>query len=415
MEHLRGKKIILGVSGSIAAYKSALIVRGLVKAGAEVRVLMTRAATDFISPLTLSTLSKHAVVSSVHDEASWNNHVELGLWADAMLVAPATATTLSKMAHGLCDSALVAVYLSARCPVFFAPAMDVDMWLHPATVANVKRLQSFGNHLIDVAEGELASGLVGAGRLAEPEDILLQLNTFFAQGAGAQDAGTKPVAIPHDLSGKHLLITAGPTLEDLDPVRFLGNRSTGRMGIALAEAAAARGATVDLLLGPTHLSTQREGINLISVRSAREMHDRAVELWPRAQAGILAAAVADYRPATVSEQKIKKGEGPLRINLVRNPDIAATLGASKQPHQTLVGFALETENEVDNARTKLRKKNFDFIVLNSPNEAGAAFGHATNRIQVVDHNKVTPYELKSKDLVAHDILQELVLRLSPTT
>lgn len=415
MEHLRGKKIILGVSGSIAAYKSALIVRGLVKAGAEVRVLMTRAATDFISPLTLSTLSKHAVVSSVHDEASWNNHVELGLWADAMLVAPATATTLSKMAHGLCDSALVAVYLSARCPVFFAPAMDVDMWLHPATVANVKRLQSFGNHLIDVAEGELASGLVGAGRLAEPEDILRQLNTFFAQGADAQDAGTKPVAIPQDLSGKHLLITAGPTLEDLDPVRFLGNRSTGRMGIALAEAAAARGATVDLLLGPTHLSTQREGINLISVRSAREMHDRAVELWPRAQAGILAAAVADYRPATVSEQKIKKGEGPLRINLVRNPDIAATLGASKQSHQTLVGFALETENEVDNARTKLRKKNFDFIVLNSPNEAGAAFGHATNRIQVVDHNKVTPYELKSKDLVAHDILQELVLRLSPTT
>lgn len=414
MEHLRGKKIILGVSGSIAAYKSALIVRGLVKAGAEVRVLMTRAATDFISPLTLSTLSKHAVVSSVHDEASWNNHVELGLWADAMLVAPATATTLSKMAHGLCDSALVAVYLSARCPVFFAPAMDVDMWLHPATVANVKRLQSFGNHLIDVAEGELASGLVGAGRLAEPEDILLQLNTFFAQGADAQDAGTTPVAIPQDLSG-HLLITAGPTLEDLDPVRFLGNRSTGRMGIALAEAAAARGATVDLLLGPTHLSTQREGINLISVRSAREMHDRAVELWPRAQAGILAAAVADYRPATVSEQKIKKGEGPLRINLVRNPDIAATLGASKQSHQTLVGFALETENEVDNARTKLRKKNFDFIVLNSPNEAGAAFGHATNRIQVVDHNKVTPYELKSKDLVAHDILQELVLRLSPTT
>jgi phosphopantothenoylcysteine decarboxylase/phosphopantothenate--cysteine ligase len=401
LEHLRGKKIILGVSGSIAAYKSALIVRGLVKAGAEVRVLMTQSATDFISPLTLSTLSKHEVVSSVHDEASWNNHVELGLWADAMLVSPATATTLSKMAHGLCDSALVAVYLSARCPVFFAPAMDVDMWLHPATVANVQRLQSYGNHLIDVVEGELASGLVGAGRLAEPEDILDRLNDFF----GAGDL--------RDLSGKRLLVTAGPTLEDLDPVRFLGNRSTGRMGIALAEAAAQRGATVDLLLGPTHLSTQEEGVQVIPVRSAQEMYDQATKLWPTANAGILAAAVADYRPASIAKQKIKKGDGPLQIDLVRNPDIAATLGANKADHQILVGFALETENELENARKKLLKKNFDFIVLNSPNRDGEAFGHKTNRIQLVDHNKVTPFELKSKDLVAHDILNELAARLTP--
>lgn len=414
MEHLRGKKIILGVSGSIAAYKSALIVRGLVKAGAEVRVLMTRAATGFISPLTLSTLSKHPVVTSVHDESSWNNHVELGLWADAMLVAPATATTISKMAHGLCDSALVAVYLSARCPVFFAPAMDVDMWLHPATVANVRQLQSYGNHLIDVVAGELASGLVGAGRLAEPEDMLAQLNDFF--GGKPQGATPPPVPSgkksPQDLQGKRLLITAGPTLEDLDPVRFLGNRSTGRMGIALAKAAAQRGARVDLLLGPTHLSGEQEGVRVIPVRSAREMHQAALERWPEVNAGILAAAVADYRPATVSEQKIKKGEGPLKLNLVRNPDIAATLGARKRKGQVLVGFALETENELENARKKLRKKNFDFIILNSPTEAGAAFGHATNRIQVIDHNKVTPFELKTKDLVAHDILHELVHRFA---
>ena len=425
---LSGKKIILGVSGSIAAYKAALIVRGLMKAGAEVKVLMTRAATDFISPLTLATLSKNEVTTSVHDGSSWNNHVELGLWADAMLVAPATATTLGKMANGVCDSAIVAVYLSARCPVFFAPAMDLDMWAHPATRRNVELLKSYGNHLIDVGTGELASGLSGAGRLAEPEEIIAALTTFLArprdaeQGAKAEDEAVKPVRTTHassqpqerlapgpqDLTGQTLLITAGPTYEDLDPVRYLGNRSTGRMGIALAEAAAARGARVDLVLGPTELTTDLAGITVHNVRSAREMHAVSVLKWRSADAAILAAAVADYRPSRTEAGKIKKKDGPLTVKLVRNPDIAAELGQEKKPGQRLVGFALETENGLENARAKLKKKNFDFIVLNSPNEEGAAFGHATNKIQLVTDNKVTDFELKPKAAVAHDILDALL-------
>ncbi|MEM9527863.1 MAG: bifunctional phosphopantothenoylcysteine decarboxylase/phosphopantothenate synthase [Bacteroidota bacterium] len=429
---LAGKKIILGVCGSIAAYKAALITRGLIKAGAEVKVLMTAAATDFISPLTLATLSKHEVTTSVHNGESWNNHVELGLWADAMLIAPVTATTLGKLANGICDNAIVAVYLSARCPVFFAPAMDLDMWAHPATQRNVGLLTSYGNHLIDVAEGELASGLSGAGRLAEPENIIGQLNQFFGAGPQVPSATSGPTArspkskeegasksLPtasvteakQDLTGKRLLITAGPTFEDLDPVRYLGNRSTGRMGMALAEAAAARGAQVDLVLGPTSLTTEDEGITLHEVRSAREMHAVSVANWPKADAAILAAAVADYRPDKVSQQKIKKGDKPLRISLVRNPDIAAELGEDKKKHQRLVGFALETENGLENARRKLKKKNLDFIVLNSPNDEGAAFGHATNKIQLVDNNKVTDFELKPKRAVAEDILDALVLVL----
>lgn len=428
---LTGKKIILGVSGSIAAYKAALIVRGLVKAGAEVRVLMTKAATDFISPLTLATLSKHEVTTSVHDGASWNNHVELGLWADAMLVAPATATTLGKMANGICDSAIVAVYLSARCPVFFAPAMDLDMWAHPATRRNVELLQSYGNHLIEPGVGELASGLSGAGRLAEPEEIVGILDDFLAgtrvqwKDKGAEEKALAPTEsarptsqgrtsqasageLPQDLAGKTILITAGPTYEDLDPVRYLGNRSTGRMGIALAEAAAARGAKVDLVLGPTELATEAKGITTHNVRSAREMHAVSVLKWRTADAAILAAAVADYRPSRTEAGKIKKKDGPLTVKLVRNPDIAAELGQEKKPEQRLVGFALETENGLKNARAKLKKKNFDFIVLNSPNEEGAAFGHATNKIQLVTDNKVTDFELKPKTAVAHDILDALV-------
>lgn len=431
---LAGKKIILGVCGSIAAYKAALITRGLIKAGAEVKVLMTAAATDFISPLTLATLSKHEVTTSVHDGASWNNHVALGLWADAMLVAPVTATTLGKMANGICDSPIVAVYLSARCPVFFAPAMDLDMWAHPATKRNVDLLTSYGNHLIDVTEGELASGLSGAGRLAEPADIIGQLASFFGARPQVQrplisgngpipqkeedkEASTTAAAtrsdieIVQDLAGKRLLITAGPTFEDLDPVRYLGNRSTGRMGIALAEAAASRGAQVDLVLGPTSLTTTAKGITLHQVRSAREMHAVSVANWPKADAAILAAAVADYRPDKVSQQKIKKGSKPLRLSLVRNPDIAAELGEDKKGHQRLVGFALETENGLENARRKLKKKNLDFIVLNSPNDEGAAFGHATNKIQLVDDNKVTDFELKPKRAVAEDILDALVVVL----
>lgn len=419
---LQGKKIILGISGSIAAYKAALIVRGLVKAGAEVRVLMTKAATDFISPLTLATLSKHEVTTSVHDGESWNNHVELGLWADAMVVAPATATTLGKMANGICDSAIVAVYLSARCPVFFAPAMDLDMWAHPATQRNVELLKSYGNHLIDVGTGELASGLSGAGRLAEPEDIVQVLDDFLAgtqvQGKlgkgtpvpkGPDQTGTGvPLPAKQDLKGKNILITAGPTYEDLDPVRYLGNRSTGRMGIALAEAAAARGAAVNLVLGPTELTTTASGVTVHNVRSAREMHAVSVINWPKADAAILAAAVADYRPSRTEAGKIKKKEGPLTVKLVRNPDIAAELGQDKRPNQRLVGFALETENGLENARGKLKRKNLDFIVLNSPNDKGAAFGHTTNKIQLVSGNKVTPFKLKSKADVAEDILDALV-------
>ena len=412
---LAGKKIILGVSGSIAAYKAALIVRGLIKAGAEVRVLMTPAATEFISPLTLSTLSKQEVITSVHSEEGWNNHVELGLWADAYLIAPATATTLAKLAHGICDTALVAVYLSARCPVLFAPAMDVDMWLHPATRANVARLQAYGNHLIDVESGELASGLHGQGRLAEPETILERLAEVVegvkgSRGDGVRDGDARFArknTDGQDLTGRTILITAGPTYEDLDPVRYLGNRSTGKMGIALAEAAAARGARVDLILGPTHLGTEQAGVTVTRVRSAREMYAAATQRWPACTDAILSAAVADYRPATVAEQKIKKQEGDLQLTLVRNPDIAAELGRSKQVGQTLVGFALETERGLDNARSKLERKHLDFIVLNSPRDPGAGFGHDTNQIQLVDRNKVVPFELKSKRAVAEDILDRL--------
>ncbi|MGB3801272.1 MAG: bifunctional phosphopantothenoylcysteine decarboxylase/phosphopantothenate--cysteine ligase CoaBC [Lewinella sp.] len=391
---LAGKKIILGVCGSIAAYKPALIVRGLVKAGAEVRVLMTPSATEFISPLTLATLSRAEVITSVHSGESWNNHVELGLWADAYVIAPVTATTLGKLAHGICDSALVAVYLSARCPVFFAPAMDVDMWRHPTTQQNVERLQAFGNRLIEVGEGELASGLSGPGRLAEPEDILRILTAFFGK--------------QRDLVGRRILITAGPTLEDIDPVRYLGNRSTGRMGIALAEAAAERGAEVTLILGPTHLSTHVVGIKSVEVRSAEEMYAASVERWPGCTDAILSAAVADYRPREMAPEKIKKGDGHLQMELVRNPDIAAELGRTKTTAQYLIGFALETENGLENARGKLVRKNLDLIVLNSPRDAGAAFGHDTNQIQLVDRNKVTPFELKPKRAVADDILDRLV-------
>ena len=395
---LTGRKIILGVSGSIAAYKSALLVRGLVRAGAEVRVLMTESATQFISPLTLSTLSQHEVITSVVSGDGWNNHVELGLWADAYLIAPATATTLAKLANGICDSALVAVYLSARCPVFFAPAMDLDMWAHPATVRNVNRLTNDGNHLIDVAEGELASGLEGKGRLAEPEAIIDRLIAHFA-GADRQQ----------DLAGRRLLITAGPTYEDFDPVRYLGNRSTGRMGIALAEAATARGAAVVLLLGPTQLTVSDAGIEVVRVRSALEMHSAATARWPACTDAILAAAVADYRPETVATEKIKKSGDALELRLVRNPDIAAALGRSRRAGQHLIGFALETENGVANARAKLERKGLDLIVLNSPTGEGTGFGHTTNQIQLVDRNKVTPYELKSKRAVADDILDRLAL------
>ncbi len=398
--HLTGKKIILGVCGSIAAYKAALIVRLLVRGGAEVRVLMTAAAADFISPLTLSTLSRNPVYQSVHGAEGWNNHVELGLWADAMLIAPATATTLGKLANGICDNMIVAVYLSARCPVFFAPAMDVDMWHHPATQANVSRLRGYGNQLIPVEAGELASGLVGDGRLAEPETIIRRLEEFLGQ--------------VKDLAGRNILLTAGPTREALDPVRYLSNHSTGSMGLELARAAAARGAAVTLVMGPAERRPEAAalpGVTLLRITDAREMQAAAEAHWPAAHAAILTAAVADYRPAEVATEKIKKSGEGLQLDLVRNPDIATGLGRTKRPDQVLVGFALETNDEVVNARAKLTRKNLDVIVLNSLRDSGAGFGAGTNKITLIDHNTERAFELKTKAEVAHDILDDLARRL----
>lgn len=400
MSDLSGKKIILCVTGSIAAYKAASLCRLLIKAGASVKVIMTQAATGFISPLTLSTLSQNPVYTSVSTAEGWNNHVELGLWADAMLLAPLTATSLGKLANGIADNMVAAVYLSARCPVFFAPAMDVDMWHHPSTQQNVKRLQSYGNHLIPVGHGELASGLVGEGRMAEPEDIVAHLGGFFASD--------------QSLKGKKVLITAGPTYEPIDPVRFIGNRSSGKMGMALAEEAAARGAEVSLVLGPTALDTSQEGVNIQRVETAEEMYAAASAIFPQADVAILAAAVADYRPATVANHKIKKKTDTFQIDLVKTPDIAAELGQRKQAHQLIVGFALETEKAIEHAKGKLLKKNFDFIVLNSLQDPGAGFQHDTNKISILHansnghlDNKMKEFELKSKVAVAKDILDEV--------
>lgn len=391
---LHGKKVILGITGSIAAYKAAFLTRLLIKAGAEVRVLMTPAATEFISPLTLSTLSKNPVYTEVAGAEGWNNHVELGLWADAMVVAPATATTLAKMAAGICDNMIVAVYLSARCPVFFAPAMDLDMWQHPATRENVKKLQAYGNQLIPVGVGELASGLEGAGRMAEPEEITEYLSRHFRHTASWQ--------------GKRLLITAGPTYEPIDPVRFIGNRSSGKMGMALAEAAAQRGAEVILILGPSTLKARHPSIETHRVQTAREMYEQATALFPTCQIGIMAAAVSDYRPEQVAKQKMKKQGAPPDIRLVENPDIAASLGAGKKAGQVLLGFALETQNGPANARKKLAAKNLDLIVLNSLADAGAGFNHDTNKVTIIDrNNNLQEFELKSKTDVAEDILQAI--------
>ncbi len=393
---LAGKKILLGICGSIAAYKAAFLTRLLIKAGAEVQVLMTPTATSFISPLTLSTLSKRPVHSEVSSEESWNNHVELGLWADAMIIAPTTATTLAKLAHGICDNVIVATYLSARCPVFFAPAMDLDMWQHPATLDNVQRLQSFGNHLIPVEHGELASGLVGNGRMAEPEHIVSLLEQWFSNA--------------QDLEGQQALVTAGPTYEPLDPVRFIGNRSTGKMGIALAQELAHRGASVKLILGPASPPPEQAGIELIRVQTAAEMYEAAAQHFPSCNIAVLAAAVADYRPKVVAEQKMKKKGGDLHIELERTVDIAATLGQQKQAGQTLIGFALETNNELEHAKGKLERKNFDFIVLNSLRDHGAGFAHNTNKITILHRNGNKPlyFELKSKRAVATDIVDQIV-------
>jgi phosphopantothenoylcysteine decarboxylase / phosphopantothenate---cysteine ligase len=393
-------RIILGVSGSIAAYKAALLTRLWVKQGADVKVLMTKSAADFITPLTLSTLSKNPVFTDVQSESGWNNHVELGLWADAIVIAPASANTIGRLANGICDNMLCAVYLSARCPVFVAPAMDVDMWHHPATQANIARLKSFGVEIIPVGNGELASGLSGEGRLAEPEDIV----HFVRQRLLQRESGSKQGS----LSGKTAIVTAGPTFEPLDPVRFIGNHSTGKMGIAIAEQLAQGGATVRLVLGPTQLSTQFPGIEIIKVGSAQQMYEACMKYYPNTDITVLAAAVADYRPKQVADQKIKKKDDELSIELARTIDIAAALGAIKKQHQLNIGFALETNDEETHALGKLARKNFDFIVLNSMRDTGAGFGHDTNKITILHRNGTKiEYVLKPKIAVAVDIVHEI--------
>jgi phosphopantothenoylcysteine decarboxylase/phosphopantothenate--cysteine ligase len=395
MSSLQGKKILLGISGSIAAYKSAFIARLLVKAGAEVQVVMTPTATDFITPLTLSTLSKRPVFWNVASDDAWNNHVELGLWADAFLIAPLTATSLSKLATGLADNMLVATYLSARCPVFFAPAMDLDMWDHASTQENVATLTRRGDTLIPVEHGELASGLVGKGRMAEPEHILGFLEDHFQA--------------EEQLKGVKALVTAGPTYEPIDPVRFIGNHSSGKMGVEIAKALARRGADVDLVLGPSNLVIEHPQINVHSVRTAQEMFEASVRIYPNASVGVMAAAVADYRPKTVATEKMKKKEAELLIELEKTPDIAKELGATKRKDQLLIGFALETENEHANAKGKLERKNLDFIVLNSLNVPGAGFHHDTNQVTIIHRdNKEEQFELKSKKKVAEDIVATIV-------
>lgn len=411
MSVLSGKKILLGVSGGIAAYKTASLVRLFIKAGAHVQVVMTPASKDFVTPLTLSTLSKNPVYSTFYDEtdanadsspkgeqahhdAQWNNHVELGLWADLMLIAPATANTLSKMANGNSDNLLIATYLSAKCPVYFAPAMDLDMYKHPSTLSSFNLLKGFGNIMIPAETGELASGLSGEGRMAEPENII--------------DFLEKDLESKLPLKGKKILVTAGPTYEAIDPVRFIGNHSSGKMGFDVAMCAAQLGASVTLISGPTHLKANNSVINLIRVTSAQEMYDACHQYFKSTDVVICAAAVADYRPKFVAEQKIKKNDASFTIELEKTQDILASLGKIKEK-QFLIGFALETENEIENAKLKIQKKNLDLIVLNSLQDEGAGFGKQTNKITFIDKDfRIEPMPLKSKEAVAEDIINKVI-------
>ncbi|MBL0049474.1 MAG: bifunctional phosphopantothenoylcysteine decarboxylase/phosphopantothenate--cysteine ligase CoaBC [Bacteroidetes bacterium] len=393
---LRNKKIVLLVTASIAAYKAAVLVRLLIKEGAQVKVILTPQAKDFITPLTLSTLSKNPVLSEFTrgNSGEWNNHVELGLWADVMLVAPASANTIAKMAYGLCDNLALAVYLSAKCPVIIAPAMDLDMYRHPATLANLSTLKKYGNQIIASNYGELASGLVGEGRMAEPEEIRDFVSTYFSKN------------LP--LAGKTALVTAGPTYEAIDAVRFLGNNSSGKMGIAIAEALANQGAQVHLVIGPSALKTENPSIKRTDVVSAEDMWKASESLFKQADIAVLSAAVADFKPKSVQTKKIKKASGFNSIELVETVDILASLGKLKKKHQILVGFALETDNEIENAKLKIKKKNLDFIVLNSLNDKGAGFKHDTNKITIIDaQNKIQKFELKSKQEVAQDIVTKI--------
>lgn len=396
---LKGKHIILGICGGIAAYKSATLLRLLVKAGAEVQVVITPAGKEFITPVTLSALSGKPVVSEFFsaNTGEWHSHVDLGLWADAMVIAPATASSIAKMAHGVADNMLITTYLSAKAPVFVAPAMDLDMMAHPSTVANLELLRSYGCHIIEPAEGELASHLVGKGRMEEPEKIFAVLDDFFT---------------PKDLAGKRVLITAGPTRERIDPVRYISNYSSGKMGYSIALEAAKRGADVTLVSGPVSIGIDHPRVRVVGVESAREMLDACQQAWPDSDVAIMCAAVADYAPASVADSKIKREhqDTPV-IYLVKNPDIAAALGQTKRPGQMLIGFALETDHEMDNAAEKIQRKGLDAIVLNSLRDAGAGFGVDTNKVTIISADgSTTPYPLKPKSAVAADIIDYITAK-----
>ena len=397
---LENKKIVLGITGGIAAYKACNLARLLIKKGAEVQVVMTPSAKEFITPLTLSTLTHKPVVSEFFDrrDGSWHSHVDIGLWADAMIIAPATASSIGKMANGIADNMLITTYLSMKAPVFVAPAMDLDMYAHPSTQQNIQRLVSYGNHIIEPGTGFLASKLEGKGRMEEPEKIVEVLEQYFAK--------------QQKLKGKSILITAGPTYEKIDPVRFVGNYSSGKMGYALAEACAKQGAEVTLVSGPVMLQTKHPAIRRIDVESAQEMYDAATTHFPQADIAILSAAVADFTPETTADKKIKRKGDELVLNLRPTQDIAAALGAIKNENQLLVGFALETDNEVQNAQDKMKRKNFDFIVLNSLQDKGAGFRVDTNKITIIDRQQgTTAYETKSKQEVAEDIVEYIVSKL----
>lgn len=392
---MKGKKIVLGITGSIAAYKAAVLTRLLIKKGAEVQIVITPAGKEFITPITLSALTSKPVISEFFSQrdGTWHSHVDLGLWADAMLIAPATASTIGKMAHGIADNMLITTYLSMKAPVFVAPAMDLDMFAHPATQHNLDILRSYGNHIIEPTAGELASHLVGKGRMEEPENIVAALDDFFQKNSS--------------MAGKKILITAGPTYEKIDPVRFIGNYSSGKMGYALAEECAARGAEVTLVSGPVNLSVNHPNINRIDVESAEQMYNACMSHYPTSDAGILCAAVADFTPECVADKKIKREKDDLTLNLRPTHDIAAALGKIKTDSQRLVGFALETNDETAHAQDKLKRKNFDFIVLNSLNDKGAGFRCDTNKITIIDSGKAEEYPLKTKKEVAADIIDKL--------
>ena len=395
---MQGKKIILGITGSIAAYKAAYLIRAFIKKGAEVQVVITPAGKEFITPLTLATLSCNPVISEFFSnrDGTWNSHVDLGIWADAMIVAPATASTIGKMANGIADNMLVTTYLSCKAPVFIAPAMDLDMYSHPSTQQNLNRLRSFGNHIIEPSDGFLASGLTGKGRMTEPDDIVRVMEDFFAR--------------KEDLQKKKILITAGPTYEKIDPVRFIGNYSSGKMGFALAEACAKRGAEVTLIAGPVSINCTYPSINRVNVESADEMYNATVKIFPDFDIAILCAAVSDYKPQQQAVEKMKREQqGDITLSLVRNKDIAAALGKMKQKHQTLVGFALETNEGIDNAKEKLLRKNLDLIVLNSLQNEGAGFRCDTNKVTLIDRaGKVIDVALKLKSEIAGDIIDHLL-------